>query len=103
MATLNAYYQFDIDGLNLNRFIANLKSYLLEENVFDPWEDRFTYYNPDEAIVQHGTDFAYGSGAQRHGAAGVGAPCGRFAPSTRVMRRRRRGWRPRAKKPNHTR
>ncbi|MCB1357686.1 MAG: hypothetical protein KDK53_14710 [Maritimibacter sp.] len=66
MATLNAYYQFDIDGLNLNRFIANLKSYLLEENVFDPWEDRFTYYNPDEAIVQHGTDFAYGSGAQMY-------------------------------------
>lgn len=59
LATLNAFFQFDIDQLNLNWFIDNLESFLLERNVFDPWEDRYTIFTPDEAVVLHGTGFGY--------------------------------------------
>ena len=66
MATLNAYYQFDIDLLNLNWFIANLESYRLDQDVYEPWEDRFTLFTPTDALVEHGSGFDYDARAQMY-------------------------------------
>ena len=66
MATFNAFFQFDIDQLNLNWFIKNIDSFLLERNVFDPWEDRYTIFTPDEAVVLHGTGFGYDGSANMY-------------------------------------
>ena len=66
MATLNAYYQFDIDLVDLNWFIVNLESFRLDDDIFDPWEDRFSLYTPTEAVVLHGTGFAYDTNAQMY-------------------------------------
>lgn len=65
MATLTAFFQFDIGQFNLNWYVANFENQLLADGVNDPWEDRYSIYTTDdaEAFVQHGTGFDYdGSG-----------------------------------------
>ncbi|HCQ65641.1 MAG TPA: hypothetical protein DIU07_11030 [Rhodobacteraceae bacterium] len=66
MATFNAFFKFDIDLLNLNWFIDNLESYRLDQNVFDPWEDRYSTFTPDEALVLHGSSFRYDAAGQMY-------------------------------------
>lgn len=66
MAKLNAYFQFDFDQLNLNRFVENMESFRLDEDVYEPWQDRFTIFTADEAIVLHGNGFAYDAQANMY-------------------------------------
>lgn len=66
MANLKAYFQFDIDLLNLNRFIDNIESFRLDQDIYDPWEDRYTIFTHDEAIVLHGNGFAYDTSANMY-------------------------------------
>lgn len=66
MANLDAYFQFDIDLLNLNWFVDNIESFRLDDDIFDPWEDRYTIFTPDEAIVLHGSGFAYDTSANMY-------------------------------------
>lgn len=63
--------QFDIDQFNLNWYVENFESHLLAQNVNDPWEDRYSIFTADEAIVLHGSGFSYnGSGDMVRGTVG---------------------------------
>ena len=55
MATLTASFRYDIDRFNLNWYVANIDTDLLDLNVNDPWEDRYTIFTDDERpLVQYG-------------------------------------------------
>ncbi len=64
MATLNAFFQFDINLLNLNWYVANFESHYLAEDVNDPWQDRYTVFTPNEALVLEGNGFGYSGAAE---------------------------------------
>ena len=63
MANLTADFQFNINLLNLNYYYENLDTMWLNQGVNDPWEDRYTVFTEDEAVVLHGNGFSYGNDA----------------------------------------
>lgn len=63
LAKLRAFLQFDYELLDLNWFERDFDSHILLQNVNNPWEDEYTIFTENEALVLHGNGFGYGGSA----------------------------------------